>query len=98
VIAVVGLWIPAATDLVGIKQMAWFQNVSVVLESLPLIVVGVVGWFFVKAENSGPFTPVLDRCPHRRRHRPHRCDGHHYHPDPADDPGSRVRVGVRSGS
>jgi APA family basic amino acid/polyamine antiporter len=54
-IALVGLWIPAAVNLVGVKQMAWFQNVSVVLKFLPLVVVGVVGWFFVKTANFGPF-------------------------------------------
>lgn len=54
-IALLGLWIPAAVNLVGVKQMAWFQNVSVVLKFLPLLVVGVVGWFFVKASNFGPF-------------------------------------------
>jgi APA family basic amino acid/polyamine antiporter len=30
-----GLWIPAITNLVGVKQMAWFQNVSVVLKCGP---------------------------------------------------------------
>lgn len=54
-IALVGLWIPAAINLVGAKQMAWFQNVTVVLKFVPLLVVGVVGWFFVKADNFGPF-------------------------------------------
>jgi APA family basic amino acid/polyamine antiporter len=54
-IALLGLWIPAAVNLVGIKQMALFQNVSVVLKFLPLVVVGVVGWFFVKTSNFGPF-------------------------------------------
>lgn len=54
-IALLGLWIPAAVNLVGVKQMAWFQNVSVVLKFLPLLVVGVVGWFFIKADNFGPF-------------------------------------------
>ena len=54
-IALLGLWIPAAVNLVGVKQMAWFQNVSVVLKFLPLVVVGVVGWFFTRAENFGPF-------------------------------------------
>jgi APA family basic amino acid/polyamine antiporter len=54
-IALLGLWIPAAVNLVGVKQMAWFQNVSVVLKFLPLLVVGVVGWFFIKASNFGPF-------------------------------------------
>ncbi len=54
-IAMSGLWIPAAVNLVGVRQMAWFQNVTVVLKFLPLIVVGVVGWFFVKTTNFGPF-------------------------------------------
>jgi APA family basic amino acid/polyamine antiporter len=54
-IAACGLWIPAAVNLVGVRQMAWFQNVTVVLKFLPLALVGVVGWFFVKAHNFGPF-------------------------------------------
>ncbi len=54
-IAMCGLWIPAAVNLVGVRQMAWFQNFTVVLKFLPLLVVGVVGWFFVKAANFGPF-------------------------------------------
>jgi APA family basic amino acid/polyamine antiporter len=35
--------------------MAWFQNVTVVLKFLPLLFVGVVGWFFVKNVNFGAF-------------------------------------------
>ncbi|MEO5900662.1 MAG: amino acid permease [Ilumatobacteraceae bacterium] len=54
-IAMTGLWIPAAINLVGVRQMAWFQNVTVILKFLPLLVVGVVGWFFVKNANFGPF-------------------------------------------
>jgi len=54
-IAMVGLWIPAAINLAGVKQMAWFQNATVVLKFLPLLFVGVVGWFFVSSANFGPF-------------------------------------------
>lgn len=54
-IAMVGLWIPAVINLAGVRQMAWFQNVSVVLKFLPLLFVGVVGWFFVQKANFGPF-------------------------------------------
>jgi APA family basic amino acid/polyamine antiporter len=54
-IALVGLWIPAVINLAGVRQMAWFQNVTVVLKFLPLVFVGVVGWFFVKSANFGPF-------------------------------------------
>jgi APA family basic amino acid/polyamine antiporter len=54
-IAMVGLWVPAIVNLVGIRQMAWFQNVTVVLKFLPLLFVGVVGWFFVAKANFGHF-------------------------------------------
>jgi APA family basic amino acid/polyamine antiporter len=50
-----GLWIPAVVNLVGVKQMAWFQNVTVILKFLPLLLIGIVGWFFVKSANFGPF-------------------------------------------
>jgi len=54
-IAMVGLWIPAAINLAGVKQMAWFQNVTVVLKFLPLLFVGVIGWFFVSGSNFPKF-------------------------------------------
>jgi basic amino acid/polyamine antiporter, APA family len=54
-IALVGLWVPALVNLAGVKQVAWFQNVTVVLKFLPLLFVGVVGWFFVSTGNFGAF-------------------------------------------
>ena len=54
-IALTGLWIPAAINLVGVRQMAWFQNVTVVLKFIPLLLVGTLGWFFVTSANFGPF-------------------------------------------
>jgi APA family basic amino acid/polyamine antiporter len=54
-IALIGLWVPATVNLVGVRQMAWFQNLTVVLKFLPLLFVGVVGWFFVSKANFGPF-------------------------------------------
>jgi basic amino acid/polyamine antiporter, APA family len=54
-IALLGLWVPAAVNLAGVRQMAWFQNVTVVLKFLPLLFVAVVGWFFVRSANFGPF-------------------------------------------
>ncbi|HEV2244540.1 MAG TPA: amino acid permease [Streptosporangiaceae bacterium] len=54
-IALAGLWIPAVVNLAGVRQMAWFQNLTVVLKFLPLLFVGVVGWFFVAKANFGPF-------------------------------------------
>jgi basic amino acid/polyamine antiporter, APA family len=54
-IALLGLWVPAAVNLAGVRQMAWFQNLTVVLKFLPLLFVGVAGWFFVSAGNFGAF-------------------------------------------
>ncbi|HQU27216.1 MAG TPA: amino acid permease, partial [Acidimicrobiales bacterium] len=54
-IALVGLWVPAFINLFGVRQMAWFQNVTVVLKFLPLLFIGVVGWFFVQSAHFGPF-------------------------------------------
>jgi APA family basic amino acid/polyamine antiporter len=54
-IALVGLWVPAVVNLAGVRQMAWFQNVTVILKFLPLLFVGVVGWFFVHSVNFGSF-------------------------------------------
>jgi len=54
-IALIGLWVPAMVNLAGVRQMAWFQNLTVVLKFLPLLFVGVVGWFFVRTSNFGAF-------------------------------------------
>jgi APA family basic amino acid/polyamine antiporter len=54
-IALLGLWVPAALNLAGVRNMAWFQNLTVVLKFLPLLFVAIVGWFFVKSANFGPF-------------------------------------------
>jgi len=54
-IAMTGLWIPAAINLLGVRRMAVFQMVTVVLKFVPLLVVGLLGWFFVSSANFGPF-------------------------------------------
>jgi basic amino acid/polyamine antiporter, APA family len=54
-IALVGLWVPAIVNLAGVQQMAWFQNLTVVLKFLPLLFVGVVGWLFVERAHFGAF-------------------------------------------
>jgi basic amino acid/polyamine antiporter, APA family len=54
-IALTGLWIPAVINLVGVRQMAVFQNITVVLKFLPLLAVATLGWFFVTSANFGPF-------------------------------------------
>jgi APA family basic amino acid/polyamine antiporter len=54
-IALAGLWVPAAVNLAGIRQTAWLQNLTVVLKYLPLLFIGVAGWFFVTKANFGAF-------------------------------------------
>jgi APA family basic amino acid/polyamine antiporter len=54
-IALTGLWVPAIINLAGVRQMAWFQNLTVVLKFLPLLFLATVGWFFVDTANFGPF-------------------------------------------
>jgi APA family basic amino acid/polyamine antiporter len=54
-IALIGLWVPAVVNLAGVRQMAVFQNITVVLKFLPLLFVGLAGWFFVSKANFGAF-------------------------------------------
>jgi APA family basic amino acid/polyamine antiporter len=54
-IALTGLWVPAVINLIGVRQMAIFQNITVVLKFLPLLVVGTFGWFYVQSGNFGAF-------------------------------------------
>lgn len=50
-IALTGLWIPAIVNLAGVRQMALFQMVTVVLKFLPLLIIALLGWFWVSASN-----------------------------------------------
>ena len=54
-IALTGLWVPAIINLIGVRQMAIFQGVTVVLKFLPLLAVATVGWFFIDTGNFGAF-------------------------------------------
>lgn len=61
-IALVGLWVPAAVNLAGIRQTAWLQNLTVALKYLPLLFVAVAGWFFVTKANFGAFNTSGAAC------------------------------------
>lgn len=54
VIALAGLWIPAAINLTGVRSMGVFQLWTTVLKFIPLVLMGTVGLFFIK---TGNFTP-----------------------------------------
>src|SRR3954452_11007723 len=53
-IALVGLWIPAAINLSGVKNMGAVQTWTSILKFIPLVFMSTVGLFFI---SSGNFTP-----------------------------------------
>ena len=55
VIALVGLWIPAAINLTGVKNMGLFQVVTTVLKFIPLIFMATFGLLFIDSGNFGEF-------------------------------------------
>ncbi len=54
VLALVGLWIPAAINLSGVKNMGSVQLWTSILKFIPLVFMSTVGLFFI---SSGNFTP-----------------------------------------
>ena len=54
-IALVGLWIPAAINLTGIRNIGAFQVVTTVLKFIPLVFMASVGLLFMKSGNFGAF-------------------------------------------
>ncbi|WP_433338265.1 amino acid permease [Spirillospora sp. CA-294931] len=59
-IGLAGLWIPALTNLAGVRSAGMFQLVTTVLKVVPLLFVGLVGVFFVSSANFGPFNASGD--------------------------------------
>jgi APA family basic amino acid/polyamine antiporter len=53
-LALVGLWIPAAINLSGVKNMGSVQVWTSILKFIPLVFMSTVGLFFI---SSGNFTP-----------------------------------------
>ena len=53
-IALVGLWIPAAINLTGVKNMGVVQLWTSVIKFIPLAIMSTVGLFYI---SSGNFTP-----------------------------------------
>ncbi|MGW2643257.1 APC family permease [Streptomyces sp. NPDC001348] len=54
-LALVGLWIPAAINLTGVRNMGAFQVITTVLKFVPLVFMATVGLLFIDAHNFGPF-------------------------------------------
>ncbi|MER5448665.1 amino acid permease [Streptomyces sp. NPDC002764] len=54
-IALVGLWIPAAVNLTGARNTGAFQVITTVLKFVPLVFMATVGLLFVESADFGPF-------------------------------------------
>lgn len=54
-LAVAGLWIPAAINLTGVRNTGAFQVITTVLKFVPLVFMATVGLLFIDADNFGPF-------------------------------------------
>ena len=54
VLALVGLWMPAAINLIGVKNMGAVQLWTSILKFVPLVFMSTVGLFFI---STGNFTP-----------------------------------------
>ncbi|GAA2804847.1 MULTISPECIES: amino acid permease [Kitasatospora] len=54
-IALAGLWLPAAVNLTGVRNIGAFQVVTTVLKFLPLGFMATAGLLFVKSGNFGAF-------------------------------------------
>ena len=51
----VGIWLPALVVLSGVRNLGGFQVVTTAIKFAALLLVGVIGLFFVKSANFGPF-------------------------------------------
>ncbi|MFF7474672.1 amino acid permease [Streptomyces sp. NPDC008092] len=54
-LALVGLWIPAAINLTGVRNIGAFQVITTVLKFIPLIFMASIGLFFIDPDNFGSF-------------------------------------------
>ena len=60
VIALSALWIPAAVNLTGMRNVGSFQVVTTVLKFIPLLVMATLGLFFVQQANFTPWNTSGD--------------------------------------
>ncbi|MFI1163510.1 APC family permease [Streptomyces sp. NPDC020801] len=55
VIALVGLWLPAAINLTGVRNIGAFQVITTVLKFVPLVFMATFGLLFIDSGNFGAF-------------------------------------------
>ncbi|MBQ1089898.1 amino acid permease [Streptomyces sp. B93] len=54
-IALTGLWIPAAINLTGVRNTGAFQVITTVLKFVPLVFMATIGLLFIDPDNFGAF-------------------------------------------
>ncbi|MET8454289.1 amino acid permease [Streptomyces sp. NPDC005209] len=54
-LALIGLWIPAAINLTGARNTGAFQVITTVLKFVPLVFMATVGLLFIDTDNFGDF-------------------------------------------
>jgi len=54
VIALVGLWLPAAVNLSGVKNMGAVQVWTTIIKFIPLVLMSTLGLFFISTANFSP--------------------------------------------
>lgn len=59
-IALAGLWIPAAVNLTGLRNVGAFQVVTTVLKFIPLVFLATIGLFFISSANFTPWNTSGD--------------------------------------
>jgi basic amino acid/polyamine antiporter, APA family len=69
-IALLGLWVPVGLNLAGVRNMAWFQNLTVLLKFLPLLFVAVEGCSSSRRRTSARSTPPAAASMRRSGSRP----------------------------
>ena len=50
------VWLLTLVNILGVREAGWIQVVTTVLKFTPLLVIGVVGLFFMDSANFDPFT------------------------------------------
>ncbi len=55
ILALIGLWLPAAINLSGVKNMGAFQVATTILKFIPLVFMSTIALFFIKSHNFGAF-------------------------------------------
>lgn len=54
-IAVGAIWLLTLVNIIGVRQAGWVQTATTVLKFVPLVLIGVIGLFYLKADHFTPF-------------------------------------------